>query len=146
MSQWWAENCRPSVTKLRWFLLYQWLVCSTPHALGPIALNPYTLRRQAVSPRALRPCAISTVGLSEIVLFTKKLWRKSGLLDIIMMLEILFLIDSQIKKSTCNDWFSHVFLSPLGLRAQGLRASGLGAWELEHNFVTTLKPEFSCVF
>ena len=45
----------------------QWVECSTPHALSPDALSLH---------------ALSTDGLSESVIYSKKLWRKSGLLDL----------------------------------------------------------------
>ena len=52
------------------------MVCSTPNALSSNDLSPRVL-----SPCVLSPRALCTDGLSEIVLYSKKLWSKSGLLD-----------------------------------------------------------------
>ena len=60
------------------------MVCSASSALNPDALSPNTL-----TPGALSPWAISSDKLRKNVLYSKKLWYRSGHLDS-MMLEILF--------------------------------------------------------
>ena len=67
--------------------------------LNPSALNPNALSPDTLSPRALSPCALCTYGLSESVLYTKKLSRKSGLLGTGRKKYYIGYIP---KKSACN--------------------------------------------